>query len=95
MLSAENSVKSSANLYIGVLGGRVYLCSGNIDELAIINRVLSPSEIALIYGAGHPTSLSMFSPASWLRFEMSFADSGSTGITCTGVGSPSFSSSVP
>jgi hypothetical protein len=90
-----NSIQSTANLYVGYWPVVPSYASGKLDEIAIFTGVLSASNIAAIYNSGHPGDLTSLSPASWLRFENNFTDSGSNAFSFSGVNSPTFSTSVP
>ena len=59
---------SSLDVYIGRFKNDY--ANGNIDEVAVFNSELSPSDVTAIYGTGVPTSLSSYSSLiSWWRFE--------------------------
>lgn len=80
---------------IGSDQSNLYQATGYIDDAFYINRVLTPTEVANIYGAGVPTSLFSYSmPAAWY-FENAFTDSGTGGNTCTAVGGATFTASHP
>ena len=81
----------------GSSGIRYY--SGNIDELALFNSVLTQSEITDIYNSGTPNDLIGYSSlTNWWRFEegsgTTAADSKGT-VTGTLYNGSSFSTDVP
>lgn len=78
--SSTTITTSTANLNIGARTGYgFYEWNGKLDEVAIWNRTLTPTEITEIYNNGVPTDLSSYSPNNWWRFE-------GTGTTATDSG---------
>ena len=79
--SSASIASSTANLNIGRRTEyNFYEWNGLLDEVAIWNRTLTPTEITEIYNNGVPTDLSSYSPNNWWRFE-------GTGTTATDSGS--------
>ena len=60
----------STPVYIGTYGPSVYF-EGNIDEVSVFNKVLTPTEISSIYNSGVPTDISSLSPVGYWRSEQS------------------------
>ncbi len=50
--SASASMNAGANTLVGGSGTGTYAGAGNIDDLAVWNRVVTPDEVAAIYAAG-------------------------------------------
>jgi len=72
VLQAQNSAVATgpANAYAGGLRigrGAAYEFNGNLDEFAVFDGELTPSQIIQIYNAGKPADLSEFSPEGWWR----------------------------
>ncbi len=58
---------ASDTFYIGADPSGANAIEGNIDEVAVFNSALTPSEIAAIYNSGNPQSLDSYSPLGWWR----------------------------
>ncbi len=57
-------------LYIGTYNPSFYF-NGNIDDIAVFNKVLTPTEITEIYNSSVPTDISSLSPVGYWRSEQS------------------------
>jgi hypothetical protein len=53
--------------YIGAETSTTYPIQGNIDEVAIWDTALSPTDVAAVYGGGTPDDLTSLSPITWYR----------------------------
>ena len=60
-----NSV--SDTIYIGADPAGANAGQGNIDEVALWNTALSPTDVAAVYNSGSPTDLTSLSPIFWTR----------------------------
>ena len=56
----------STPVYIGTYGPSVYF-EGNIDDIAVFNKVLTPTEITSIYNSGVPNDISSLSPVAYYK----------------------------
>ena len=54
-------------LYIGAETSTTYPIQGNVDEVAIWDTALSPTDVATVYGGGTPDDLTSLSPITWYR----------------------------
>ena len=71
-LSYNGTLPTSTNatqgdFTIGTSQGFVYEWNGYIDEVAIWNKTLTPTEITEIYNSGTPIDLSSYNPNNWWR----------------------------
>ena len=56
---------SATDIYLGNGYGGYSPC--NIDEVAVFNKVLTPTEISEIYNSGVPNDLTSLNPVAWYR----------------------------
>ena len=89
--SSTHTITSLSNQFeiSGLQAFGSYYVNGLMDEVAIWDSALTPSDVALVYNGGIPASISSLNPIGWWRMgdgESGVADGGAAG-TITNIGS--------
>ncbi len=93
-------ISSTDTAYIFSATNGAPYSSGNLDELAIFDSVLSQTDITSIYNGGVPNDIASLSPLSWWRMgdgdtSPTLTDNGSGGNDGTMTNFSTFSTDVP